>query len=478
MVAFLTLASAPLSYSSAQVLRGSIRDSAQGAPLASAVISALDSLGVTKNRTIAGSGGQFAITIARDARRIRVVRIGYQPREFAIDLSRDSTADIRMVRLPPVMESVQVTASELCPGHETSGVAFQFWDDARAGLLASVVAREARPAQVKSLLYDRGMSTTDARVLYQTSRIHSGFSNRPFVATAAPSEFARRGYLIDASTGRIFSAPDADVLLDESFAATHCFRAVTDEAHAGQIGLDFSPVSGRDTIVDVRGVLWIDRAVPKLRSLDFLYTSLEPAAARARSGGHLEFQTMPNGVAFIERWHMRFAVLAPVLGPTTRLQPRDDRIRISRRDREDLRVTEIHETGGIVIEAEWSDGSAWHEPPAGVEGVVEERGAKRPLGGALASLEGTLQTTVADSSGRFVLAPLPPGKYTLAVSDTAQRGSGGEESATQVIDVRRGQLVPVRVELKPARRVVTDDARATILGNGRRGRERRRRLRR
>src|SRR6202012_2353940 len=107
---------------------------------------------------------------------------------------------------------------------------------------------------------------------------------RPFVASAQPSFFAAVGYMIEGGAqGRVFNAPDADVLLDESFARTHCFRRQSaDREHPNQVGVAFSPApaDGRDTIVDVRGTIWLDTAVSQIRSLEFTYTSLErPAMA-------------------------------------------------------------------------------------------------------------------------------------------------------------------------------------------------------
>jgi hypothetical protein len=117
-----------------------------------------------------------------------------------------------------------------------------------------------------------------------------------------------------------YNAPDADVLLDDDFAATHCFRVQSaDKEHPEQIGLAFSPARGRDRLVDVTGVIWIDRVTPKLRTLEFRYTGLEPAATESGSGGHIEFRTMQNGVAFIERWHLRLASL--VADPRRRSPP-------------------------------------------------------------------------------------------------------------------------------------------------------------
>src|SRR6185503_13563661 len=128
---------------------------------------------------------------------------------------------------------------------------------------------------------------------HQETRVGTGRTTRPFIAAASSAEFAATGYMREDASGgdRTFFAPDADVLLDESFATSHCFHLQpSDAAHPEQVGLAFTPARNRETVVDVRGVIWMDRATPALRSLDFRYTELEPANTNAGAGGHMEFR--------------------------------------------------------------------------------------------------------------------------------------------------------------------------------------------
>ena len=41
-------------------------------------------------------------------------------------------------------------------------------------------------------------------------------------------------------------------------------------------------------------------ATPQLRTLDFMYTALEPPAMNARAGGHIEFRTMSSYAARVK----------------------------------------------------------------------------------------------------------------------------------------------------------------------------------
>ena len=68
----------------AQVLRGVVRDSTSGLAIAGAVITTLDSIGRVGRRSLSNERGQFRITAAPPAYRIRVVRLGFRPVELRI----------------------------------------------------------------------------------------------------------------------------------------------------------------------------------------------------------------------------------------------------------------------------------------------------------------------------------------------------------------------------------------------------------
>ncbi len=356
-----------------------------------------------------------------------------------------------------MLNAVKVTDSELCPGSADRGSAFDLWDQARAGLLSAVVARELRPAQAKMVMYESRLAPNDERVRSQTKKISSGRTTRPFIASQTPIYFARHGYILDDPSVRIYNAPDADVLLDESFATTHCFHVQrADAEHPGQIGLAFSPSPGRDTIPDVTGVIWMDASVPQLRSLDFLYTALERAAISAKTGGHIEFRSMPNGVSFIERWHLRLPTLEiqPLTASASRA-PQDQLRPVSRQQRTDYRVHEIVEAGGIVLEAKWDDSTKFTDTPAIVRGTVTQRRTKAPVANAVVTLVGTPDTVLTNAAGEFEIAAIP-GKYSLSARDTALKSYVQSRIVSQSVDAIRAQTTMAQIELAPIADVIED----------------------
>jgi hypothetical protein len=436
----------------AQQLRGVVRDSALAAPLPGAVVTLLDSAGGPVARTISDAAGRFVVASLGRGVRLRAVRIGYRPRDLTLAPGTD-TLEIAMIRLPPILAAVRVTDSELCPRANANGAALDLWEQAKAGLLATVVARETNPAKMRSLTYDRATTSTDERVTQQTAQISTAYSNRPFVAAADASVFARVGFMREDASGRLYTAPDADVLLDDAFAATHCFHIqAADDQHPGQIGLAFTPARGRDGLVDVNGVIWIDRLTPQLRSLDFRYTGLEPAATRVGSGGHVEFHAMQNGVAFIVRWRLRLATLVS----DGRRKDFAPGLPGSRADRTELRAAELRESGGIVLDAAWPDGIVWHDSTGGLSGRVVQRRSGLSIAGAVVGFAGTDMRVSTAADGTFELAPVVPGRYTVDVTDTTLADFASPRSTRSVVDVTHGRFTSLRVELPPLADVIRD----------------------
>jgi hypothetical protein len=442
----------------AQRVKGTLHDSASTMPLNGAVVSVVDSTGAVTARAVVDGAGTFSLPLTAAAARLRVIRIGYRPRDVPLPSNRshgDVSVVVSLSRIPPILETVRVSGTELCPGSTDRGAAFQLWDQARAGLLATVVARETNPADVAALAYQRNVGPSDDLIMHQIAASRLGRTSRPFKAAAKPETFAKSGYIEQDSTGaRTYYAPDEQVLLDESFAATHCFHIQPpDTAHVGQLGLAFTPARGRDTIVDVTGVIWMDAVTPAVRALDFRYTNLEPAAMNAASGGHVEFQSLSNGVSFIDWWNLRFPLLSRVarassMGPT----PPETR---RRRERVDYRVDQMVESGGEVLMSRWKDGTTWQSPNSGVAGTVTQRGSQAPIPFALVSLAGTADTAMADAQGRFDLAPIPAGHYSLVVRDTTLSGYVADRLAKRLVTVSRDSLTPVTVELQSPTDLIT-----------------------
>jgi hypothetical protein len=164
--------------------------------------------------------------------------------------------------------------------------------------------------------YDRQIDTTGRRVVDQVVHLARGPSHRPFRSQDA-ALLATDGYVVERDGEVIYYAPDADVLLSDSFAATHCFQlAAPPEDEPGLIGLAFRPIEAARARRDIEGTFWIDRATAELRSLDFAFTNMPAASERAEPGGRVEFTRLPDGEWLVSRWHIRMPELQRITQST------------------------------------------------------------------------------------------------------------------------------------------------------------------
>ncbi|MDB4876844.1 MAG: hypothetical protein JWM41_3290 [Gemmatimonadetes bacterium] len=423
----------------AQRVRGTVRDSASGEPIPGAVVWLTDSAGNFLARSVGDEKGRFAVMRLVGSARLHAVRIGFRPQELAFDpAANDTMFTLRMSTLPPLLAPMSASGRRVCGGAKGTGEALDAWEQARAALLASVVSREATPPSIRVVSFSRKIDALTGQVTHQSVRSRTQLGDRSYVAGRPGWAFAEEGYMLEAKNGeRTFFAPDEGVLLDPTFAGTHCMHVIEGRGpRRDEVGIAFEPVGehGRDTLVDITGVLWLRRGTPELRSMEFQYTSLEPAARG--SGGEIVFRSMPNGAPMIERWSIKSAQIAfdnPSRAGELRHRLPD------RVQRGSSRLLAYHEFGGAVA---WSDWKGTHVPGTSlreVTGQVTQLNG-RPGVGARVWLENTSDTTTTDSLGYFVIPDVVPGRYAVRAADSTlaavgvTRGWAGVDATKQRVE--------------------------------------------
>src|ERR1051326_5330392 len=78
---------------------GVVRDQAAGTPLPGAVVSIIDSGGVSASRTITDAAGRFNARLMPRASRLHVIRIGYRPIDLPLQSLRHTPLELRMERI-------------------------------------------------------------------------------------------------------------------------------------------------------------------------------------------------------------------------------------------------------------------------------------------------------------------------------------------------------------------------------------------
>jgi len=251
---------------------------------------------------------------------------------------------------------------------------------------------------------------------YINARIDSaGTTFGSFGAARSAADFVRNGFTADSSGLLVYYGPDAEVLLDDGFAAGYCFHLMEAErARPNQIGLGFRPASRRDGRIDVDGALWIDTVARALVDIDYRYLGVDPRAEPFRPGGRISFREMPNGVVVIDQWSIRivggrreendpFQSIVRPLSPTGRPIPRDPSF---------YGV----EVWGELARATWPDGYSWMAPLGTLHvKAVDEDG--KPMPGTIVRLADTDYQATADSAGNLELPDLVPGPYAVSIVD-------------------------------------------------------------
>ena len=336
-------------------LSGMLLTEGSGAPVEGAHV-ALVTLGDTiLGETFSDERGAFSLSLPPPGvYYFRVGRIGYQ--SWASDtLHIASTSESRTLSFdvpvqPIPLAELLVSEEGVCPTTpDERKRAFDLYE-AVLPILRSVSSTADIGALQMRLIrpvvaWRRGglRYVRDTTTVYVEKSLH----------TASPEQLETYGYAeaVDDST-TTFYAPDGDALASPGFLATHCLRPI-ESGDGSRVGLGFEPKPGR-TVVDVRGVLWIDESNRVPQELEFKYTSLrtfirqhlEPAhRADVQSryvrprfhpleidesdfGGFLHFEPIVRNRWLIRRWKIvrpiiRHALLIRVNRGTT-IWPRAD----------------------------------------------------------------------------------------------------------------------------------------------------------
>ena len=377
------------------VLRGVVRDSASQQSIPGVVLVLLDADGRALGRNITNEEGKYAIALSPSIRRMQLLRIGFHPREIAIPAitSGSEELNIAMLSIPTLLSAVTVTDAATCSHRDDRAAAFALWEQARAALLATVVTREANPAEVIRLHYDRRLDDND-QVIFQSVRIDSASTDRPWVASRSAAAFVEHGFAFDSARARWYNGPDADVMIDDAFARGYCFHiADPDTSRPHAIGLGFVRADRKRGHIDIEGTVWIDSVSRSLTDIVFHYVGLDGRSARVHPGGRIAFRTMQNGAAIIDRWYLRF----PAAKPSAPMGPGGVPL-------------EARESGGEVAHARWRNGLEWQASLGTLRGHIAGDGA---AGTAIRLLD-TDYKTRADSAGDFQISNLLPGPYSIA----------------------------------------------------------------
>ena len=434
---------------------GTVRDSASQQPLPNTAVIVLEPSGKPVSRGVTDQQGRFrlATTTGKVTRRaapktvyplrLRVLRMGFRPREIPLSAASAGTVwDIGLVSFPIQLEEVQVVAVT-CPQRPDRKAALSLLRQVRMSLLANVVARSQRSATLERLLDERGGDGPSGRIVNQAVRTRvTSSTSEPFSAARSAAAFSRQGFLEDSTGTHTYVGPDAETLIDDAFAERYCFKvAPPDRARPLQVGLGFEPVDREDGRIDIVGTVWIDTLSRVLREANFHYVGLDQQTSALSPEGRLSFRELSNGVVIIDQWSLRLAGERRQSGRT--LVGRTPEVSaMGARERP-------QEIGGEIARASWPDGYSW-QAPLGTIRLRAVDGQGRPASGSVVQLLDTDYRATTDASGTFVLSDLLPGPYTASVRDPRLAALDVPSTTTLRLSAVRDSTIDARVVVESA----------------------------
>lgn len=435
-----------------QQLEATLEAADTGRPVTGAFVVLRDSAGRRHDADLTGDGGGFVVT-APDAGlyRLSVRRIGL--REWTSDpfrLGRGETVrrSFSVPRRPVRLGTLRVSTERECLTQPSEArAARRIWQEARTALEVARWSRQQREVSFTTRRFVRRLDPTSGEVERVRERTRSGVGGPPYRSLPADS-LAAVGYARSTPDSLVFYGPDAGVLLSESFVRTHCFGTARARGEGGErlVGVTFRPSPGRGE-PEIRGVLWVEEASGELRRVEYDYVNLpREAVSGVRYGGEVRFDRLEDGPWYVTRWEMRLPMRAESPGPL--------------RGPGGGRVGAVRVAGGEVTEVR--RGGSGRRRPTGARlfGVVWDSIRDGPMAGARVRVSGTGRDAVTDSSGRFSLRGVPPGRRKVTVEHPIIPALDASPPEEEIV-ARRGQSYRLQLSV-PDPGVETDPA--TVVG--------------
>ena len=385
--------------------------------------------GVIVGGTLSREDGGYLLRAPGPGRyRVRARRLGFAP-----DSSSEMTFSVGAVLdfdpvLRPItasLQTVSIEGGDHCVVSPGSGVqAFRLWEAAQNALSATVAASTGKQFGFRLGRFQREVDATTGRTIHGAEWEMRALSSEPYYSIS-PDSLAVTGFARTEGDSAVYFAPDARTLTSAVFAQTHCMRAIQDASKPEQIGLGFEPARGTN-LVDVAGVLWLDRGSGELRNLEYRYERAGTnravgSSATESATGRIEYRRLANGGWIVNRWLIRVPVQKNELSNTLSSNGADGNPTI--RSGRATRTMAFWEMGGDVRAVlDPNDPAFTQQSEVGVvrgSVITGPNHAGVPnveIKVASADSEGQSRQTITGSDGLFSFDSLPEGDYQLTVS--------------------------------------------------------------
>lgn len=420
----------------AQIVTGEVVERGSARPLPGTWIALLDSLDAPASSTLTDPDGTFLLAAPGPGTyTLRTRLIGFEDTTSPAFLVGAGETMSRRVEIPVralSLSGIEVGASKRCGPRIRGGDEIaRLWEEARTALEILEWTEAEAALRYHVVRSRRVLDARTLRVQDLNEELARGiYAESPYISLPA-ARLAEEGYVQpapDSTDAWDYWAPDATVLLSDSFLDAHCFE-VAPNSDDDRVGLRFSPVEGRE-IPDIEGVLWLDRATGELRTLEFTYVGIPYGPGSWEGvGGRVDFERLATGVWIVRQWHIRM--------PRTADSMQD------RSGRPEFSLRSINEEGATVLRVETLEGETLAQARGATlygQVRVDETGAT--LADAVVDVVPTGFRAVTGEDGSYRLEGLPEGRFEIRITHPAleRMGTGSRSGTIDLIDGRATRL--------------------------------------
>lgn len=415
----------------AQVVTGRVTVAGSGDPVSAALVELVNSDSAQIAAALTDPQGRYTMRSSVSGTfSLRVRRLGYATRTLErIVVTGAHRVDVEVTTAPVQLDGVVATGRPVCEDGPGVGAGTQrLWDLVVAALDVARLAQALDTYRFDMLLYVRDRTLDRRHLLLDV--VERSWETGAFVAMPIET-LEDQGYVEPHRGGVIsFFMPDPVVLVSDHFLETHCFRVVESD-DPGLVGLGFDPTPQRrgdrpderddsyeqlfgNDVVEVRGVLWVDRGTGALSQMEYDYVGIRDPDVDALAGGSARFEQLSGGLWIVRQWLLRMPRL---------------------RDEDGTVVPEARrEAGGYVVNA-FGDAPEGDRSPADpsadpaapstalpgtmggdLVGRLVASDVPLPVSDATVRLSGSPRAVRPDSAGGFAFRDVPPGEYVVTWS--------------------------------------------------------------
>ena len=419
----------------AQTLVGRVVEDGTRQPLAGAFVQLVDEAGSRAAGVLTDSDGEFRVRADAGSYRVVVELIGYAGATASAELSRGETArlEIEVPVRAVSLGSIRAEVDRRChrrPGQ--SAVTQRLWEEARKALEVASWADGRGLLRFQIVEHERELSARTSEVLSQTERRRRVLGSESPYQSVEADRVARAGYVQRRPDGSWdYFAPDADVLLSDSFLESHCFRVVASPSDEPElIGLGIEPVPERD-LPEIEGVLWLEEATAELRRLEFTYVNLPyTRESWPEVGGRVEFERLATGLWIVRRWHVRM--------PLQAVRRRSGEVALVTLVQQGAEIEAVHTPDGERLAT--SAGATLHGRVLGPDGD--------PLPDATVAVLAADARTRTGADGAYRIRELPEGRWAVNVAHP-DIGGAGLPPVQETIRLHAGRAARLDVRIGP-----------------------------